>query len=382
MPRHAKGPRLWLRPARYKSGKLTHETGFFILDRGRQIAVGSAALADAEKALAAYIGKKHSTRVASGKRDTDEIPIADVINVYSADMAPKHSRPVATALRLNRLLEFFDGKTLADLNGRMCRDYARQSSTDANARRDLEDLRAAINHHRREGLHDRMVSVVLPERRPPRERWLSRDEAAALLWTLWRRGKCKHVARFVLVALYTGRRASVVCGASFKREPGRTWLDTRGGFLWPPERARKTKKRNPPIPLPERLLAHLRRWEAYGGRYLVPWGDHSVSRVDRPVQYAALEAGLGHVTPHVLRHSAATWQMMAGTDMFEAGKYLGMTVRTLESTYAHHRPEHLTGARDAYQRNRQRFANATREPKTNKRAAPAARKRDSKRESH
>jgi hypothetical protein len=68
-------------------------------------------------------------------------------------------------------------------------------------------------------------------------------ESLALLWTLWRRGKSKHVARFVLVALYTGRRASVVCGASFKLQSrGRTWLDTCGGFLWPPEQARVTKK--------------------------------------------------------------------------------------------------------------------------------------------
>jgi integrase len=355
MPRRAQPPRLWLRPARSDAaGKVTHAATWLILDRGKQIGTSATTADEAERALAKYLGAKHSSRIAHGKRDIDQIPVCDVLNVYIADVATKHANPYATSFRMVRLIDFFDGKTLADVNGRLCRDYAKQSSTDATARRDLEDLRAAINHHRKEGLHDRIVSVVLPPRRPPRERWLTRDEAAALLWTLWRRGKSKHVARFVLVALYTGRRAAVVCGASFKREQGRTWLDTQGGFLWPPERAVVTKKRNPAIPLPGRLLAHLRRWEAQGERYLVPWGNHSVSRVDRPVQYAAAEAGLGHVTPHVLRHSAATWQMMAGTDMWEAGRYLGMTSRTLESTYAHHRPEHLTSARDAYSRHPRR----------------------------
>jgi integrase len=86
------------------------------------------------------------------------------------------------------------------------------------ARRDLEELRAAINHHRQEGLHDRIVSVVLPSRRPPRERWLDRGEVAKLLWTAWRRPKCKQLARFILFALYTGRRSTVVCDASFRRE--------------------------------------------------------------------------------------------------------------------------------------------------------------------
>lgn len=81
------------------------------------------------------------------------------------------------------------------------------------------------------------------------------------------------------------------------------------------------------------------------------WGDHHVTRVDKTVKDIARAAGLGDdVTPHVLRHTAATWQMQAGTDMLEAGRYLGMTTRTLESTYAHHRPEHLAGARDAFLR--------------------------------
>jgi integrase len=366
MPRRANAPRLWLRPARHNAaGTLTHAASFFILDRGRQIATGTSESVQAEKKLAAYIGQKHSERIAHGKREIDQIPIADVINVYAADIVPNRVRPDQAAFRLNRLLEFFGDKTLVDLNGRLCRNYTKQSATDAMARRDLEDLRAAINHHRREGLHDRIVSVVMPDRRPPREKWLTREDAAKLLWTLWRRGKCRHVARFVLIALYTGRRAAVVCGASFKRSQGRTWLDTRAGFLWPPERARVTKKRNPPIPLPARLVAHLRRWERQGWAYPVQWGDHSVTRVDKTVKDAASEAGLGYVTPHVLRHTAATWQMQAATDIFEASKYLGMTIRTLETVYAHHRPDHLTGARDAYDRHRQRFANEIGEPKAN-----------------
>jgi hypothetical protein len=164
---------------------------WFILDHGRQIATGATDAAGAEKALSRYLTKKHNTRIAIEKRETDQIPVADVLTVYGTDVAPKHSRPEATAFRIERLLAFFGDKTLADVNGRLCRNFARQSTTDANARRDLEDLRAAINHHRREGLHDRMVSVVLPPRRPPRERWLTRPEAAALLWTLWRHGKSK-----------------------------------------------------------------------------------------------------------------------------------------------------------------------------------------------
>ena len=112
---------------------------------------------------------------------------------------------------------------LSEVTGEMCRAYVAQRTTDAAARRELEDLRAAINYHRREGLHDKIVSVVLPDERPARERWLTLSEAARLIRSAWRyrevqkgkptdRRSRQHIAQFILVALYTGTRASA--GAS------------------------------------------------------------------------------------------------------------------------------------------------------------------------
>lgn len=349
MPRRSKGPRLWLRPGRRDRDGKQHGAVYVILDRGRQIATGcTPAEADkAEQALSAYIAKKHERSV--GQRDPSRIPVADVLSVYLDDVVPNHARPDESRRRIARIADFFGNKLLSDMNGQLCRAYAKSSSTDAMARRDLEELRAAINHHRQEGLHDRIVSVVLPERRPPRERWLDRSEVAKLLWTAWRRPKCKQLARFILVALYTGRRSTVVCRASFRKEPGRTWVDVDRGFLWPPERAKKTNKQNPPAPIADRLLPHLRRWRNQDHRYVVEWGNGSTLHIGRTMKEVAIAAGLGDdVTPHVLRHTAATWLMQTGTDMMVAGKFLGMTTRTLESTYAHFRPDHLAAARAAF----------------------------------
>jgi integrase len=353
MPPRPKPPRLWLRPAQPGRSAI-----FLILDRGQQHPTGTADQAEAERALADYITRKHTAALGNGKLELDQIPVCDVLNHYAATVGPKHAQPAKSASRIVRLIKFFTGKTLADVNGALCREYEKTVATDAVARRDLEDLRAAINFHRREGLHDRIVSVVMPPARPPRERWLTRDEAAALIWRLWRApgNKSKHVAKFALVALYTGRRAGAVLSASFKREPGRAWIDTRKGMLWPPERAKQTRKRNPAIPLPNRLLAHLRRWERKGARYAVQYAGKPVNRATA-VKRAAKAAGLGLVTPHVLRHTAATWQMIAGTDLFQAGRFLGMTTRTLEKNYAHHAPEHLTGAANAYERIRRSTTN-------------------------
>jgi integrase len=337
MPPPRKPPRLWLRPAR--PGRAA---AYFIVDANRQIGTGTADPDQAGQVLASYIREKHG----NVKRETDCIWIAEVIKRYAEDVAHDHARPHQTKARLLRVLEFFGEKSLSELNGALCRAYARSCPTPAAARRDLEDLRAAINHHRREGLHDRLVSVVLPAKSLPRERWLTRGEVAALLWRCWRRGKSKHLARFIIISVYTGRRMSVVLGASFRKEPGRTWLDTKAGMLWPPERAKQTKKRNPAIPLPGRLLAHLRRWERMGATIPVEYGGANPDRC-RALSRAAREAGLGDdVSPHTLRHTAASWLVQNGADMYKASRYLGMSVPTLERVYAHHGVEHLRDAAD------------------------------------
>jgi integrase len=351
MPPRPKSARLWFRPARHDSnGRQTHDPVYVVLDSGSQISTGTADREEAEKVLAAYLNEKHTRLASSSVRDPTRIPVADVIAIYARDVvaSPTYFDPIDARRRLSRLLDFFGNMMLSEINGAVCRRYWDASTTRNMARRDLEDLRAAINHHRHEGLCDKVISVKLPERPPPRERWLDRSEFARLLRACWRRPKCKHLARYLLVSIYTGRRASVVCSASFVREPGRTWIDLDRGMMLPPERARVTNKRNPPVPLPPRLLVHLRAWRKNGQRYPVEWNGRPIKR-SQTIRLIARKIGLpGNVTPHVLRHSAATWLMLAGTDIWQASRYLGMTVRTLESIYAHHHPDYLEGAKSAW----------------------------------
>jgi hypothetical protein len=123
--------------------------------------------------------------VSSGTRDPAAIPVADVLSLYVRDKVADHARPDWTAIRMKFLQAFWGERRLSEVNGQTCREYARQCSTPAAARRHLEDLRSAINHHRREGLHDRIVSVVLPPKGAPRERWLTREEAARFVIKAW-----------------------------------------------------------------------------------------------------------------------------------------------------------------------------------------------------
>jgi integrase len=61
------------------------------------------------------------------------------------------------------------------------------------------------------------------------------------------------------------------------------------------------------------------------------------------------DAGLGEdVVRHSLRHTAATWLMQAGVDMWEAAGWLGMTVEQLEANYGHHHPDFQEEAAEAF----------------------------------
>jgi hypothetical protein len=89
--------------------------------------------------------------------------------------------------------------------------FARQQSWATHVRygskAELEDLRAGINHHRREGLCNKIVEVVLPPERPPRERWLTRPEAARLI------GLLGVIAKSSMVSRPTGGRDNTLLGS-------------------------------------------------------------------------------------------------------------------------------------------------------------------------
>ena len=133
---------------------------------------------------------------------------------------------------------------------------------------------------------------------------------------------------------------------------------------------RSTKKRRPPAKIASRLRPHLVRWRKIDqmrsgelrGAGILENGDQIrfvVNRINDGQPLAGKirsawegilqDAGLGEdVVRHSLRHTAATWLMQAGVDMWEAAGWLGMTVEQLEANYGHHHPEFQEEAAEAF----------------------------------
>ena len=122
----------------------------------------------------------------------------------------------------------------------------------------------------------------------------------------------------------------------------------------------------------------MRRWydKKIIANHFVEWQGAGVKSVKngfaRAVEVAKLDLSDGNVTPHTLRHTAATWLMQLGTDPWEAAGYLGMSVKVLIDTYGHHHPDYMKEASGAITRKRKTTKRVVGTPETTK---PAVRTR-------
>jgi integrase len=80
----------------------------------------------------------------------------------------------------------------------------------------------------------------------------------------------------------------------------------------------------------------MRRWVRRGvvTSHFVEWKGAPLKSVKTGSSHAVELAGLwGKVTPHTLRHTAATWLMQRSVPIWQTASYLGMSAQILERTY-------------------------------------------------
>lgn len=159
-----------------------------------------------------------------------------------------------------------------------------------------------------------------------------------------------HVARFLLMGIYTGTRPGRdlhrldPCRRQSKLgRSGERHLLPTGAWRGHHDEAAAARPQAESAPRPYPPLE---------GEGL----DHQPSRrVGRPavqsIKYGlkrALEvAGIDKpVTPHTLRHTAATWMMQNAVPIWEAAGYLGMSEKMLREVYGHHHPDFHQNAVD------------------------------------
>lgn len=424
MSRRPKGPRLYLR-----EGRVDRRTGrplpaiWYIRDGQVEISTGCGpdglrGPEGAESQLAAYIAAKWAPRAEAQADDGPErrsdparVMIAEVLALYAQEKAPKLADPGSRAASVATLLAWWGEKTVADIKRSSCEAYVAHRCaqpirsfkdgapgarlvTAQGARRELEDLSAALGYWDDEHHFTNRPKVIMPEKPESPRDAMTRAQAARLLMAArgyrlhpaglehpsgrpkWVRlvdsgpANRAHLKRFVLIGLYTGTRPGVIPKLLWRESPTQASADLDKAVIYRRGRLEKQHrtKRRTLVKIPRRLLAHMRRWKAmdeatmaaraaadpplattnavihHGGRQLA-------GRIRKGYAGIVRDAGLpAEITPHWQRHTAATWLMENDADLYEAAGYLGMTVKTLEDHYAHQRPDHQAGALKAMNR--------------------------------
>jgi integrase len=260
--------------------------------------------------------------------------IADVLTAYGDDVAIHKKTARNIGYCIGSLLNWWGDKTAADISTKTCREYA-ATKTPAAAAGDLKVLRAAVKHwHAEYGPLVFVPTFWRPAENPPRERWLTRSEAARLLWAARR---YPHMRRMILLGLYTGSRPGVILALQWDQVDLKNEVMSR----LPRGATPDAKKRAPKVRLGRRILAHLRRWKRMDGTGPVcAFEGRAVEDPHTSWGKIVKAAKLRGVTRHTLRHTRATWMMQANVPIWEAAGFLGMTVKTLERVYGHHAPDH------------------------------------------
>lgn len=289
-------------------------------------------------------------RLAGDAEPATDLTIPQVLDWYWESYAKTATlRPDNTDLGIRYLKPFFGSTQALSLTLEMqeaYRDYRRElKAGDESIRRDLSVLSAAL---RRAVKYKRLAlcpPIMTMTPAPPRERWLTRDEAARLLRSM--RGKRqKHVLLFTRIALYTGARTTAILDLTWDRVHFHTGLiDFRK-----PGRP-QTKKRRTISPMTRklrRMLAHAKKHSR--SRHVISWAGERIDRVAKAVIANAEKAGIEDFSPHVLRHTLASWAVQQRVPIYTVGKALGQTVASTTERYGHLAPDDVMEAMEQSQR--------------------------------
>lgn len=180
--------------------------------------------------------------------------------------------------------------------------------------------------------------VAFPIPNNARQRFLSQDEASRLLETL--RQRSLQVARIATMSLYGGLRLGEVLGLSWSN------VDLKNGIIM----VQDTKNyESRPIFITDPIRQIIGELDPGAPDELL-----FKSKTGNPVQWLSksfaatvnklkLNEGVSdpreRVTFHTLRHSFASWAVMAGVPLYVVGKTLGHKTLTMTARYSHLGPD-------------------------------------------
>lgn len=332
--------------------------------------------AAAQRALAKFLEEQGKSASERKRLAPEEARIGAILKAYMDERGPNVVGRETIEHNVTALTKFWGGMTVSAITPVNCAAYAAQRKvklplrgsgakreTEAQQRyrpikpatvnRELTTLQAACNHAVAEKRLTEAPTIKFLDAGPQKDRWLTRDDVAALLRAARSLERAKStLTKFILLAIYIGGRAAAVLDLA----PGQINLERKWLDLNPPDRPR-TKKRRPIQPLTRKLAWFLPRWMAKtpkGAPIINRNGGQRVGSIKKSFAEACRIAGIKNATPNTLRHTSGTWMAHDGVDMIKIGAWLGHTQAKTTALYAHHHPDYMADAKAALDRPRKK----------------------------
>lgn len=266
----------------------------------------------------------------------------ELVEAYIADRAGEIASTERQRHAWARARDTFAAVLPEQIDRDLCRGYARRrmrSVSAATAAYELALIRQTLNWAEAMRLIERAPKIWLPRRPPPRNARLTKPEFERFLDGC----AAPHVRLFAILAVSTGARARALLELTWDRvDLDRGLIDLRRRDAGAPA------KRRAVVPITARARTALE--DARAGAqtdHVIEWAGRPVGSIKRAFARASARAGV-RCTPHMLRHSAATWMAEAGVPMSEISQYLGhSSTRITEQVYARYSPDYLRRAAEA-----------------------------------
>ena len=368
MPRPRLAPRVIWRDDRGKPGTPSFRAGSWIIRDGVKevrLGLGRAEKEQADIRLARYHVEKRAPP--DGAQIPERFLIADALAYYGSQHAPTTASPDRIGYAIKALLPFWGDKSVSAINKKTCREYATERRVQPGTiRRELGLLRTALNFCVSEGKLTSAPPIALPERPPPRERWLTREEAAHLIRIARGSSRTHDLVRMILIGTYSGTRPGAILKLRWAASLAGGHVDLKNGVLYrKPAGTAESRKRRPPARMPRRRTRLMAIWRQQDERFcrkrrlsiehlpIVHFYGRPIHKLRSSWRTLYTAAKLDEtVVAHSLRHTAITWAAQAGADPWEMCGFFGITMEELQRTYLHHHPDYQSSVTDAFDRRR------------------------------
>lgn len=250
-----------------------------------------------------------------------------------------------------QLHPFFSGRSLESLTRTDINQYIEKRKKDgvaaATINKELSLLGVALNWVRVElewnipnPAHGRKLKEA-----GPRERWLSNEEASALLAAASKCLKAPYLVDFIKLGLYTGMRPGEILGLEWKR------IDLKEGLIYLTSGDQKNGKIGS-VPLNREAQSAILTRQGFREKYCPdsPWvfctkDGERIASIRKAFAAAVSKAGLKDVHPHDLRRTCGSWLAQAGVSIQAVSAVLRHSdIRITDRVYAHLAPATVRAA--------------------------------------